>query len=78
MFHCSCEVLLLLLAHCEKILFVLAFRQKIYLLRTENPAVDTRPINLPEGNFLHSHAGKVMAGKSQQATTDTAGKSRGQ
>ncbi len=31
-----------------------------------------------EGDFLHSHAWKVKAGKSQQATTDTAGKSRGQ
>ncbi len=27
--------------HCEKSLFVLATRQKIPVLRTENPAVDT-------------------------------------
>jgi hypothetical protein len=32
--------------HCEKSLFVLAFRQKIPVLRTENPAVDTRTICL--------------------------------
>ncbi len=30
-----------------------------------------------EGDFLDSHAWKVKAGKSQQATTDTTGKSRG-
>jgi hypothetical protein len=97
---------------CEKSLFVLASRQKIPVLRTENPVVDTRTICLPpiefflnspcqksysrkipaknyrysrkiptfwslEGDFLHSHAWKVKAGKSQQATTDTDGKSRG-
>jgi hypothetical protein len=33
-------------AHCEKNLFVLASRQKIPVLRTENPAVDTRTICL--------------------------------
>jgi hypothetical protein len=32
--------------HCEKILFVLASRQKVPVLRTENPAVDTRTICL--------------------------------
>jgi hypothetical protein len=32
--------------HCEKSLFVLASRQKIPVLRTENPAVDTRTICL--------------------------------
>jgi hypothetical protein len=32
--------------HCGKSLFVLASRQKIPLLRTENPAVDTRKICL--------------------------------
>jgi hypothetical protein len=31
---------------CEKSLFVLAFRQKIPVSRTENPAVDTRTICL--------------------------------
>ncbi len=35
-----------LLMHCEKSLFVLASRQKIPILRTENPAVDTRTICL--------------------------------
>jgi hypothetical protein len=34
------------LMHCEKSLFVLASRQKIPVLRTENPAVDTRTICL--------------------------------
>jgi hypothetical protein len=35
--------------HCEKCLFVLASRQKIPGLRTENPAVDTRKIcQLPD------------------------------
>ncbi len=32
--------------HCEKSLFVLASRQKIPVVRTENPAVDTRTICL--------------------------------
>ncbi len=32
--------------HCEKNLFVLASRQKIPVLRPENPAVDTRTICL--------------------------------
>ncbi len=32
--------------HCEKSLFVLASRQKIPVLRIENPAVDTRTICL--------------------------------
>jgi hypothetical protein len=32
--------------HCEKSLFVLASRQKIPVLMTENPAVDTRTICL--------------------------------
>jgi hypothetical protein len=32
--------------HCEKSLFVLASRQKIPVLRTENPAVDTGTICL--------------------------------
>ncbi len=32
--------------HCEKSLFVLASRQKIPVLRTENTAVDTRTICL--------------------------------
>ncbi len=36
----------LLLQHCEKSLFVLASRQKIPVLGTENPAVDTRTICL--------------------------------
>jgi hypothetical protein len=53
-------------------------------LRPENPGqkLKIRPeiaaFLSQEGDFLHSHAGKVKAGKSQQATTDTAGKSRGQ
>jgi hypothetical protein len=33
--------------HCEKSLFVLASRQKIPVLKTENLAVDTRTICLP-------------------------------
>jgi hypothetical protein len=38
--------------HCEKSLFVLASRQKIPVLRTENPALDTRSICLlPIGFF---------------------------
>jgi hypothetical protein len=32
--------------HCEKSLFVLASRQKIFVLRTENPTVDTKTICL--------------------------------
>jgi hypothetical protein len=38
--------------HCEKSLFVLASHQKIPLLRTENPAVDTRTICLPPIEFF--------------------------
>ncbi len=38
--------------HCEKSLFVLASRQKIPVLRTENPAVDTRTICLLPNRFF--------------------------
>ncbi len=38
--------------HCEKSLFVLASHQKIPVLRTENPAVDTRTICLPPIEFF--------------------------
>jgi hypothetical protein len=38
--------------HCEKSLFVLASRQKIPVLKTENLAVDTRTICLPPIEFL--------------------------
>jgi hypothetical protein len=38
--------------HCEKSLFVLASRQKIPVLRTEIPAVDTRTICLPPIEFF--------------------------
>ncbi len=63
--------------HCEKSLFVLASRQKIPILRTENPAVDTRTICLlPIEFFLIIHARKATAGYSWPETTDTAGKSR--
>jgi hypothetical protein len=64
-------------AHCEKSLFVLASRQKIPVLRTENPAVETRTICLlPIEFFQISHARKATAGKSWPETTDTAGKFR--
>jgi hypothetical protein len=63
--------------HCEKSLFVLASRQKIHLLRTENPAVNTRTICLlPIEFFYITHARKVTAGKSRPETTEMAGKSR--
>ncbi len=62
--------------HCEKGLFVLAFRQKISVLTTENPAVDTT-ICLPTKEFFKiPHTRTAMAGKSRPETTDTAGKSR--
>ncbi len=38
--------------HCEKSLFVLASRQKIPVLWTENPAVDTKRICLPPIEFF--------------------------
>jgi hypothetical protein len=38
--------------HCEKSLFVLAFRPKIPLLRIENPAVDTRMFFPPPTEFF--------------------------
>jgi hypothetical protein len=61
--------------HCEKSLFVLAFRQKIPVLRKENPTVDTRTICLlPIEFFKITHARKATAGKSWPETTDTAGK----
>ncbi len=61
--------------HCEKSLYVLASRQKIPVLRTENPAVDTRTICLtPIEFFKITHARKAR--KSRPETTDTAGKSR--
>jgi hypothetical protein len=63
--------------HCEKSLFVLASRQKIPVLRTENPAVNTRTICLPPIEFFKiPHARKATAVKSRPETTDTAGKSR--
>jgi hypothetical protein len=63
--------------HCEKNLFVLASRQKIPVLRTENPVVDTRKICLsPIEFFKTTHARKATAGKSRPETTDTAGISR--
>jgi hypothetical protein len=46
--------------HCEKSLFVLASRQKVPLLRTENPSVDTGTI-YPEPIFTIPHAIKVTA-----------------
>jgi hypothetical protein len=61
----------------KKSLFVLASRQKIPILRTENPAVDTRTICLlPIEFFKITHARKATAGKSRPETTDTDGKSR--
>ncbi len=63
--------------HCENSLFVLVSRQKIPVLRTENPAVDNRTICLPPIEFLKiTHARKDTAGKSRPETTDMAGKSR--
>ncbi len=63
--------------HCEKSLFVLASRRKIPVLRTENPAVDTRTICLPPIEFFKiTQARKATAGKSRPETTDMAGKSR--
>jgi hypothetical protein len=50
--------------------FCLVSHQKIPILRTENPAVDTRTI------FKITNARKATAGKSRPETTDTAGKSR--
>jgi hypothetical protein len=45
--------------HCEKSLFVLASRQKIPVLREENPAVDNRTICLPPVEFFKiTHARK--------------------
>ncbi len=59
--------------HCEKSLFVLASRQKIPVLRTENPAVDTRTICLlPIEIFLNYPCQKATAGKFRPETTDTA------
>ncbi len=81
--HCETPPLLLIAIHILlintllKTLFVLASRQKIPVLRTENPAVDTRTICLPPVEFFKiPHARKGTARKSQPKTTDTAGKSR--
>jgi hypothetical protein len=50
--------------HCEKSFFVLASRQKIPVLRTENPAVDTRTICLlPIEFFLNYPCQKSYGGK---------------
>ncbi len=52
--------------HCEKSPFVLASRQKIPVLRTENPAVNARTICLPPIEFFKiPHARKATAGKSR-------------
>jgi hypothetical protein len=58
---------------CEKSLFVLESRQKIPVLRTENPAVDTGEICLPPIEFFLK---LPMPEKQWPETTDTAGKSR--
>ncbi len=53
--------------HCEKSLFVLASRQKIPVLRTENPAVDTRTICLlPIEFFKIPHTRKATAEKNHR------------
>jgi hypothetical protein len=63
--------------HCEKSVFALAYRQKIPVLRKENPADNTRTICLPPIEFFKiTHARKATARKSWPETTDTAGKSR--
>ncbi len=65
------------LLHCEKSLFVLASRQKIPVLRTENHAVHSRTICLPPIEFFKiPHERKTTAGKSRPETTDPAGKSQ--
>jgi hypothetical protein len=62
--------------HCEKSLFVLDSRQKIPVLRKENPAVDTRTICLPPIEFFTiPHARQVTARKSRPVTAATTGKS---
>jgi hypothetical protein len=61
--------------HCEKSLFVLASRQKIPILREENPALSTRTIFLLPIEFLKiTHARKATAENSWPKTTYTAGK----
>ncbi len=61
----------------QKDLFVLASRQKIPVLRIENPAFNTRTICLPPIEFFKiPHARKATAGKSRPETTDMARKSR--
>jgi hypothetical protein len=61
----------------KKPFLVLASRQKIPVLRTENPALDTRTICLlPIEFFLITPARKATTGKSRPETTDTAGKSQ--
>jgi hypothetical protein len=65
------------ITHCDKSLFVLASHQKIPVLRTENPAVDTRTICLPPIEFFKIPlARKATDRKSRPKTTDTARKSR--
>ncbi len=63
--------------HCEKSLFVLASRQKIPVLRTENPAVDTRTICLlPIEFFKIAHARKLWPknfGQKQQIRPENPG-----
>jgi hypothetical protein len=63
--------------HCEKSLFVLASRQKIPVLRTENPVVDTRTIFLlPIEFFLITHARKLRPqnpGQKQQIRLENPG-----
>ncbi len=48
----TCAALRRVYTHCEKSLFVLASRQKIPVLRTENPAVDTRTMSAAHRVFL--------------------------
>jgi hypothetical protein len=59
--------------HCEKSLFVLASRQKTPVLRTENPAVDTRTICLPPIEFFLNYPCQKSYGRKIQARNNRYG-----
>ncbi len=60
--------------HCEKSLFVLASRQKIPILRTENPAVDTRTICLLPIQFFLNYPCQKSYGRKIPARNNRYGR----
>jgi hypothetical protein len=61
-------------SHCEKSLFVLASRQKIPVLRTENPAVDTKTFCLLPIEFFLNYPCQKSYGRKIPARNNRYGR----